>query len=178
MNIKPIWLKYALYYFGISFLLGMIPYYIGSLPFWLSLIVSLAVTYFLGKMMTDEIKAEQNSPYMTYGEVFKPLFLMLTVGTLFYSWTNAVWMNFIDTGVKEVIVEQAKEMTEWIAGMFGASTEMDEALAKVEDDTYAKLEFSSSLLSSLLSPVGAAIMAAIFALFYRKDEPIGSNKIL
>lgn len=156
----------------------MIQYYIGSLPIWLSFIVEIAAIYFISKMMIDEMKEEQNSLYMTYGEVFKPLFFMLTLGTVLFTLLNTVWMNFVDTSVKEVIVEQAKELTEWIAGFFGASAEMDEALAKVEEDTYSGLEFGSSLLTSLLTPIRTAITAAIFALFYRKDEPIGSQKVL
>jgi hypothetical protein len=179
MNIKPIWLKYAIYYFGISFILNMIPYYVGALPGWLSFIVSLAIMYFISKMMIDDVKEEQGSPFMTYGEVFKNLFLMFTVGSFMFSWLNAVWINFIDPSVKEIIVEQAKESAEYFANLFGAPEgSMDEALDKIEDDTFSRLEFGSNMLYSLLIPIGTAIFAAIFALFFRKDEPIESQKFL
>jgi hypothetical protein len=178
MNIKPIWLKYGLYYFAISFLLVMINYYIGSIPGWLSFILSFAIMYFLTKLMMEEIRVENGSPYNSYGEAFKNIFFMFTVGTILYSWLNAVWMNFIDESVKETIVDQAKSMIEFIAGLFGGGAEIDEQLSKVEDETYASLEFGKSMLNSLWTPLGAAFFALIFALFFKKDEPIERNKVL
>jgi hypothetical protein len=172
MNNLPIWLRYALIYFGISLVLALIGIYVGKIPMSIQFILGIGILVLLCRMMFVEIRANNNSEYLSYGEAFLPIFLMVSTGIFMSTLVYSAWINFIDPNAKEIVIEQGIESAKSMMSMFGVSEDQAaEAMESQEDKMAGNFGFGGMIIGAIWSsPLIGAITAAIFAFFFRKEE--------
>jgi hypothetical protein len=175
MSNLPIWVKYALYYFIFGLLLALIGIYVGKVPTLIQIIIPIAVLTLLCRMMFKEIREKNGSEFLSYGQTFLPIFLLVMVGSFLQTVCYGAWLNFVDPASKEIVVEQAAEAAKSMGTMFGASEEaVSEAMEGKEEEMLAGFSFGKLLMTSLWSsPLSGLFLGAIFALFFRKEEKLG-----
>lgn len=166
----PHWLKYGIYYFAVSFVLFIFGIYVAKLPGFIQFVLSVGMIVLFSRLLIQDVRAESENQYMTYGEAFLPIFLMLSVGLVLSSVLSAIWINFVDIDAKDIMVEQSMDAARSMASFFGAP---EGAIEDQEDAIAGNFEFSKMLFGVIWLPIGSAVVAAITALFFRKQEVIG-----
>lgn len=130
----------------------------------------LVITIVLVTLANKEFK-KQNNGYMSYGQGFKLSYLTMIVSSLVAGLITFVYLEVIDPQAIESIKQAKMEGMEKVAGWFGAripAEQMDEAVAKIENETTPFGTFRESL-------IGAAFMGLLIALiipaFTRHSRP-------
>ncbi len=166
----PHWLKYGIYYFAVSFVLFVFGIYVTKLPGIIQFVLGVGMIAFFSRLLIQDVRADSENQYMTYGEAFLPIFLMLSVGLILSSIFTAVWVNFIDVDAKDIMIQQSTDAARSVASFMGAP---EGAIDDQEDAIAGNFEFSKMLFGVIWLPFVGAFVAAITALFFRKEEVIG-----
>ncbi len=133
---------------------------------WAGLIIFVYSLYLTGK----EAKW-RNEGFISFGDMFKYMFLTSVVFAIIGVLFNHILFNIIDPGLADVQKEMAMEGIEKMRDLMGDS-EMVEAMEEsMEAESFA-LTPMKSLISLVSYIIGGAIVSAIMAAIMKKKKPI------
>ncbi|MEM9052246.1 MAG: DUF4199 domain-containing protein [Bacteroidota bacterium] len=110
--------------------------------------------------------------YLTYGTSFQYAFLVVTVSSLVGLIFNIILFNVIDPDLPQTLARLVMETQEKMLLSFGVSDDIiDETLSNLEQDLPEQYTPIGQLKSSWAILIGAALLAAITAIFIKKKKP-------
>ncbi|HYG18305.1 MAG TPA: DUF4199 domain-containing protein [Ohtaekwangia sp.] len=114
----------------------------------------------------------QAGGFMSYGQAFLHGFVMLATAGLIGVLFNGILYSLIDPGLGQRLAEITIEKTSEMMRGFGASeNDIDQAIAKMEEDMPKQFSFVGQLKGYLWGLIMYAIISLISALFVRKTAP-------
>jgi uncharacterized membrane protein len=132
---------------------------------WVSIIIGLAITIAILALACKEFKS-LNEGFMTFSEGLSISMLVIAVSSLISSAFNQLYVNVIDTGIKEQIADFQEEM--YIKQGLSAE-QIDMAMQQAERFSSPSMQFLFSMLGALLF---GFIMALIVAAVMKKNRPV------
>ncbi len=132
---------------------------------WAGSISWLVIIYFMYKAVAGD-RAE-NGGGISFGEAFKSSFLVYLVATLISTIFTYVLINFIDTGMLDLIKETQMEAMDKMSGFLGEEATA-EAKAELEKQG-GQFGIGTSLMGWLFGLIFGAIIALIVAAVMKKD---------
>jgi Protein of unknown function (DUF4199) len=160
------WVKYGLYNAVLSIATFLINIYVFPLNGWIQFVIFSLSIYFC-KLAIDEVRVSQGG-YSTYGDAFTNIFLIFLLSLIATAIISILVYSVIDPDTYLVFLEQQKEAGSWILDAFGINNE--EAMEKMEEEASKPFSVGSYVLNMIFGTIGVAILAAIVALFFRKEE--------
>ncbi len=119
-----------------------------------------------------------NGGYITFGQIFKNMFVTGAIGVAICTPFDYILMNFIDPGLIEIYrdlaVESSELTREFMVGLFGevADAQVDREVEKIENSNPFSLSNTlKGFLIKMIAPV--ALLSALFGLILKKS---GTNK--
>lgn len=165
--------KHALILGGISVVLTLAAYAIdytllASMKFGLlSLVIYLGYGIYAGINYRNEVGG-----YLAFGKAFQHGFVVFAVSALISTAFNMILFTVIDpelaAKVTEVAVENAEQM---MAGFGMPEDQMEEALAKTQEDTAKRYTVGGMAMGYGFTLIGCAIFALISGAIAKKKEP-------
>ncbi len=157
MGVASIVLSLALYLINPKFMLGM-----GA---WLGYAV---VIYFMYKTIA-EVRADNNE-IISLGSGFKASWLSYIIGTIISTIFSFILMNYIDTGLLDLMRETQIEAIEKMADMFNLPEDVrEEQIAAIESaNPFGLGTLAMMIPMSFIFP--GALIAVIMAAIMKKEE--------
>jgi hypothetical protein len=131
------------------------------------LVVYLGLVIYLGIHYRN-----QAGGYMSYGQAFQHGFVMLATAGLIGALFNGMLYSFIDPGLGQRLADiTIEKSTEMMRGFGASENDIDQAVAKMEEDMPKQFSFVGQLKGYLWGLITYAIISLITALFVRKTAP-------
>lgn len=110
--------------------------------------------------------------YLSFGKAFQHGFVVFAVSALISTLFAILLYTVIDPELPAKITEAAMENAEKMLEGFGMSgDQLDEALAKTQEDTAKRYTVSGLAMSYVFTLIGCAIFALISGAIAKKKEP-------
>ena len=133
---------------------------------------AVVIIYFMYKSAAEVKKA--NGGYITFGEVFKPLFITFVFGTLIFALFQFLMFNFIDTGLIDLQKEMAQEAIEKLS-QYLDNEEFTEKMQEAIDEQNFDMSFFKVMSSWVFSLIWGAVISLIMSAVMKKNPVPGSE---
>lgn len=166
---------------GITVVVYLIAYFInpllyfGSGIYMLTFLVYLVVMWQISKMKTNEYLTgldREAVPAYSFSDAIQPPFVVFLVAQTLYYFQYYLMFTVIDPSMTEVAEQYAFEALERTTGIlvnFADESTIDEIVMNFEDHDFS-VTFLNTLMSWARSLIGGFILAAIFALIYKRTS--------
>jgi len=130
---------------------------------------AVVIMFFMYKSAAD-VRALYGG-YISFGEVFKPLFITFVIGTFIFALMQFLMYNVIDPGLIDLQREMVQEALDKMSQMID-NEEFTEKMEEALDENNFDLSFFKIMRSWVFSLIWGAIISAIMSAIMKKREPI------
>jgi|694.fasta_scaffold00533_14 hypothetical protein len=170
MNKLQPWLKYGVFYALIMIALSLFIIHVYYLGMWIMMAASYVILFFFFFLTAKAYKA-QNGGFLSYGLTLKYCFFMGMLGFAILTLFNIINYNVINPEAAQFLTEKTMAGVESTYRAMGMSEDQVilalEAAEKQSGDAYS---VSASLLGLVMSSIVVLILAALGALFLKKEN--------
>ncbi len=168
-------------FLGIAMIISTYVLYIANKSLFLSSRSILLIIFILLIVKSGLEARNANGGFITFGQIFKNMFVTGTVGIVLCTPFEYIMMNYIDPDLiemqKEISLEAAEQARDFLSGIGGEEfdNQFDEELEKIENtNPFSAMNSIRTLLIRLIAPI--ALLSALFGLILKKNKPQDPNE--
>ena len=162
----PVALKYGVITGLASAVFAVINFIAGTFSMiWVGILLGLTITI-MGIVMAHREYKRLDGGFMTYGRGLMIGTVVCIIASVISGLVTYCYIEFVDPGILDTMKEMQISMFE----KFGLpEDQMDEAIAKVNEETTSTRQLTSSLINGL---IGGFILSLIVSAFTKHNRPV------